>query len=133
MNPRFSFAGYVYTVRESPDFSVLVNRIITKRFGAAAARNRQDMHETDYPARQWVGVIDGTTYKITEVEESQTVVALADSADDVRAASQVLRLAQAARDEAVREAFKSGDSASAIAAASGVSVARAYQIRENRR
>jgi len=69
MSPRFTLAGTTYTVRESPDFTVMVNQIITKRFGPAAARDRQDIHETDLPVRSWAGIVNGTTYTITELTD----------------------------------------------------------------
>lgn len=133
MSPRFTLAGTTYTVRESPDFTVLVNRIITKRFGAAAARDRQDIHETDVPVRSWTGMLNGTTYTIFEVAEPPAVAALTAAAEDVIGKAKALRFAQDARDEAIRAAFASGIHASAIASASGVSIARAYQIRDKRR
>lgn len=58
-----------HALQDSPDWTTLVNRVIAKQFGKAAAKNRQDIHETEYPVRSWTGVVSGATYTIEEVAE----------------------------------------------------------------
>lgn len=133
MSPRFRFDGSIYTVRESPDFSVIVNRLVAKRFGVAAARDRQEIRETEFPLRSWSGIVGGATYTIEEIETPASVLLLAATAAVVKEQADALKAAQDARDDAVRAAFDDGLTASTIASTSGLSVARAYQIRERRR
>lgn len=133
MNPRFSLADSVYTVRENPDFSVIVNRIIAKRFGTAAARNRQDITETEFPARAWRGVVNGETFEIAEIMPAPGIAALAAAAAAVAAALEAVTAAQGVRDEAARAALDEGQPAALVASAAGVSLARMYQIRDRRR
>jgi hypothetical protein len=133
MNAQFSFDGTIYTVRNSPDWSILVNRLITKRFGAAAAKNRQDIENCEWPDRMWRGMIDGRTYEIREVKASPEIMDLAKYAANLSAALQAHALAQDKRDQALREASRIGSTAAMLSAAAGISLARAYQIRDNRR
>ena len=133
MNPRFALADSIYTVRESPDFSVIVNRIIAKRFGTAAARNRQDVSETEFPARAWRGVVNGETFEIAEIMPAPGIAALAAAADVVAVALEAVAAAQKVRDAAARAALDDGQPAALVASAAGVSVARMYQIRDSRR
>lgn len=126
-------ATSTYTLRESPDWTVLVNRVIGKRFGAAAAKNRQDIRESEYPVRSWTGMVNGATYTMEEVAVRPALIEVSDAADAVRAASASLSMAQVARDESVRAALMLGVSVKDLSPASGLSKERIYQIRDGRR
>ena len=122
-----------YTLRESPDWTVLVNRVITKRFGAAAAKNRQDSHEREWPVRSWTGIVNGATYTIEEVAAHPALIEVSDAADTVRAANEALTAAQVARDQSVRSALAAGVPVKDLGPAAGLSKERVYQIRDGRR
>ena len=123
----------IYTLRESPDWTVLVNRVITKRFGAAAAKSRQDVHEREYPVRSWEGVVDGGAYTIEVVAAHPALIQVSDAADAVRAANSALAVAQVARDQSVRSALAAGVPVKDLGPAAGLSKERVYQIRDSRR
>lgn len=131
--PRFMLEGTEYLIRETPHFSTIVTRIISRRFGVAAARDREDILERDSPIRIWSGIVQGRTYTIREVEPLPAVASLADLAAEVARRSLALEEAQEERDVAVRAAFAEGSTPSTIAAASGLSLARVYQVRDGRR
>ena len=126
-------ATHTRTLRDSPDWSILVNRLIGQRFGLAAARNRQDIGESEFPHRHWKGIIDGETYTIEEVEPPAELSAITEAATAVSAATEKLEQKKEARDAAVREAIEAGIPAKSVGAASGLSLARVYQIRDGRR
>ena len=126
-------ATSIYTLRDTPDWSVLVNRVITKRFGAAAAKNRQTIRETEYPVRTWSGTVNGATYTIEEVATHPALTEVSNAANTVRAANEALTVAQGARDQAVRAALAAGVSVKDLGPASGLSKERVYQIRDSRR
>ena len=128
-------ATALYTLRESPDWTVLVNRVITQRFGSAAARNRQDIDSDAYGpgGRTWRGVVNGATYSITEVLRVAELVAVTDAADALSAATNAAATAKDARDRSVNAALAAGISAKLISRSSGLTEARVYQIRDNRR
>lgn len=121
------------TLRDSPDWTVLVNRLIIKKFGMSAATNRQDIRETEFPERRWEGTINGRAYTIMEVPAHPALAEVAKSAESVREAMGALTVAQAARDEAVRAALLAGISVKDLVPASGLTRSRVYQIRDYRR
>lgn len=133
MNPRFTIDGTVYTVRESPDWSILVNRIIGLHMGADAARNWQDIRESEFPRRSWTGTINGMTYSIAELEPAPIIAQLVAATDAVKVASDALGAAQTARDDLARAALADDQPAALVASAAGLSLPRVYQIRDRRR
>ena len=128
-----SGAARTYTVRDSQDWGVLVNRVITKHLGAAAARDRQDVRESEWPERSWSGLVDGGNYSITEVALLPALAEVELAAGQVEIAAKALKAAQVARDEAVRSALAQGRTVAELGPVSRLSRERLYQVRDNRR